>query len=172
MSRIVAEKMNLCYVSSDEIGEKALDKQGGLDKAIKSGAIKEFIRKEGYSLILNEYCSDNFVFDVSGGSISSLEFHEASETLRKTANARSIVVGLLPYHDGSKSIDVLFPREQKREHFKDLDGAILRERVARHYSRLPSLFETFCDIVIYTEDKKPIEVVDEILREIALRKKN
>lgn len=56
------------------MGEKALKKVGGLDKAIKLGLIKEFIKRRGYVLILDQYRKDNFVFDLSVGSFTSTEF--------------------------------------------------------------------------------------------------
>lgn len=40
IGRLVARKLKMKYISSDEIGDKALKKEGGLDKAIKSGIIK------------------------------------------------------------------------------------------------------------------------------------
>ena len=48
ISKIVAKKLNMRYVSSDKIGEKAIKKEGGLDKAIKSGVIGKFIKKSAY----------------------------------------------------------------------------------------------------------------------------
>ncbi|MBS3092327.1 (d)CMP kinase [Candidatus Pacearchaeota archaeon] len=55
VSKLLAKKLKLKYISSDDIGERALKKQGGLDKAIKSGIIKEFIKKNGYNLITDVY---------------------------------------------------------------------------------------------------------------------
>jgi len=163
VSKILAEKLKLNYVSSDAIGEKALEKEGGLDRAIKSGVVKDFIRKNGYNLILNEYKRNNFVFDLSGGSISSIEFEKASEEVRNIAKIRSLVIGLLPFKDEDKSIKLLFEREEKREHFKEMDKKELRDKVIRNYEKFPKIFKDFCDVVIYTENKKPFEVADEII---------
>src|SRR3989338_148594 len=90
VSRIVAEILKLNYVSSDEIGEDALKKEGGLDKAIKSGIIGKFIQGGAYNLIREMYEKDNFIFDISGGSISSGKYPEASEKVREIAKKNSI----------------------------------------------------------------------------------
>ena len=55
VSKLLAKNLKLRYYSSDEIGEKALKKEGGLDRAIKSGTIEKFIRKDAYNLIRNVY---------------------------------------------------------------------------------------------------------------------
>jgi len=166
ISRLVSKKLKLRYLSSDEIGEKALKKEGGLDKAIKSGLIKKLIKKGAYSLIRKEYLRDNFVFDLSGGSISSTEFPEASQKVRKIANAKSIVIGLLPFKDKNKSIKLLFNREKKRKHFKDLDKKVLLSKVKRHYKKFPPILKNFCNILIYTENKNPKEIANEIVNRL------
>jgi len=107
ISKLVAKKLKLKYISSDEIGERAMKKEGGLNKAIKSGAIEKFIEDSAYSLIRKEYRKNNFVFDLSGGSISSRKFPEASKKVRKIAKLKSTIIGLLPYKDKEKSIKLL-----------------------------------------------------------------
>src|SRR3989344_5422199 len=89
ISKLVARKLGLKYVSSDEMGERALKKEGGLDKAIKSGVIGQFIKDSAYSLIREQYLKNNFVFDLSGGAVSSKKFPEASEKVRKIAKEKS-----------------------------------------------------------------------------------
>lgn len=163
ISKIVAKKLKLKYLSSDEIGEKAMKKHGGLDKAIKSGLIKKFIKKGAYNLIRREYRKDNFVFDLSGGSISSTDFPEASEKVRKIAKSKSTVIGLLPFTDEEKSIKLLFKREKNRKHFKKTNKKELSERVKRHYKKFPKIFNRFCDVVVYTENEKPNVLADKIV---------
>ena len=113
VSRIVAEILKLNYVSSDEIGEDALKKEGGLDKAIKSGIIGKFIQGGAYNLIREMYEKDNFIFDISGGSISSGKYPEASEKVREIAKKNSIIIGLLPSENAGESIKFLFEREKE-----------------------------------------------------------
>ena len=166
ISRILAKKLKLRYVSSDDIGEKALKKEGGLDKAIKSGAIKRFIKRGAYSLIRDEYKKDNFVFDLSGGSITSTDFPEASKKVRKVANSRSVVIGLLPFKDANKSVVLLFKRERERKHFKDMDKKELLSKVRRNYNKFPRIFKSFCDITLYTENRKPEVVAEKIIKKL------
>lgn len=115
VSRLVARRLGLPCVSSDKIGENALKKEGWLDKAIKSGKILTWVKKHGYTLIEEQYKKDNFVFDLSGGSISSQNVGRASSTLRRVVRKRSIVVGLLPYRSAKRSVDLLFSREREGE---------------------------------------------------------
>ncbi len=118
ISRLLAKRIKIKYYSSDEIGEKAMKRYGGLDKSIKSGIIDKFIKKSAYGLIRNVYKEDNLVFDLSGGAISSKKHSEASKKVREIAKNNSIIVGLLPYKNDSKSIKFLFSREKRRKHFK------------------------------------------------------
>ena len=132
ISKIVAEKLKLKYISSDEIGDKALKKNGGLDKATKSGIIIKFLKKNGYNLINNVYKNkNNYVFDLSGGSISSNKIKRASAQVRKNAKKKSIVIGLLPSNKINDSIDFLFKREVKRKHFKDMNRKDLFDKVKK-----------------------------------------
>ncbi len=167
ISKIVAEKLKLKYISSDEIGEKALEKHGGLDKAIKSGVIKEFIKEKGYSLINDVYAKeDNFVFDLSGGSISSRTFAESSEELRKNARAKSIVIGLLPSENIEESVKFLFEREKERKHFKESDKTELSKKVDEDLGKFPPIFKGWCNFVVYTKDKTSEQIADEIVKKI------
>jgi len=163
VSKLVAKKMKLRYVSSDEIGEKALKKHGGLDKSIKSGIIKQFIKEKGYDLIIKEYKKNNFVFDLSGGSISSSDFPKASEELRKIVNKKSIVIGLLPFIDKNKSVRFLFNREKNRAHFKEVDKTELLARTKKRYPRISKILKEFCDRIIYTQEKPSSIIAEEII---------
>ena len=162
ISKIVAKKLKLRYVSSDELGDKALKKEGGLDKAIKSGEMKKIIKKKGYTLILKEYKNDNFVFDLSGGSVAYPEFPDATKEVRNIAKEKSTVIGLLPFKDDGESINILFEREKKRIHLKDSDPKELFERTKKRYKHFPKIFKIFCNKVIYTENKTKRQIVDEI----------
>lgn len=164
ISKLVAKKLSLPYISSDEIGEKYFEKQGGLDKAIKSGVIDKFIKEEAYSLIKAQYKKDNFVIDLSGGSISSRKHPEVSEELRKLIKSKSIVIGLLPSENPQESIDLLFSREQHRVHFKSIPKEELFKKVEDDYHKFPSLFKSFAHHIVYTLNKSPDKIADEIIQ--------
>ena len=166
ISKLVAKKLKLQYYSSDEIGEKHLKKYGGLDKAIKSGIIAKFIDKSAYGLIRNVYKKENFVFDLSGGSISSTKHAEASKKVREVAIQKSIVIGLLPSKKQNESIKYIFEREQNRLHFKDLNKDELLTKTKKDYKKFPPIFQEFCNFIIYTKDKTPKEISDEIVKNI------
>lgn len=166
ISRIVAKKLKLKYISSDEIGDKAMKKYGGLDKAIKAGIIGKFIKKSGYGLIRKEYRKDNFVFDLSGGSVSSNKYKEASRKVREIAKRKSIVISLLPYKKVKMSVNFLFKREKKRKHFKNMPKDDLFKKVIRNYRKYPSIVKNLSNHIIYTENKTPIKIADEIINKI------
>lgn len=167
MSKLLAKKLKLKYISSDEIGDKALKKEGGLDKAIKTGKIKQMIEKEGYSLIEKVYKKEkNFVFDLSGGSFTSKKFKEASRKVRETAKKESYIVGLLPSKNSLKSIIILFKRESKREHFKSYNKIFMLYKTIKHYIKFPKILKRNCNIIVYTENKTPKDIVKEIIDKI------
>ncbi len=167
ISKIVAEKLKLKYISSDEIGEEALKEHGGLSKCIKSGLIREFIKKHSYNLINDVYKKeDNYVFDLSGGSISSRRFEWASKEVRKNAKEKSIVVRLLPSENLEESIKYLFEREKERKHFKDLDVAEILKNIDEDYRKFPPIFKDFCNFIIYIKDKSPEQIAEEIIKKL------
>ncbi len=163
ISKIVAKKLRLKYYSSDEIGEKALKKHGGLDKVIKSNIIGKFIKKGAYNLIREVYKKDNFVFDISGGSVSSRKYAEASEKVRETAKKKSIVIGLLPSKNVKESIKILFEREKRRGHFKDMNEKELYKKVNEDFKRFPPIFKKLCKFIIYINNKSPKKIAQEII---------
>ncbi len=166
ISKLVAKKLKLNYVSSDEIGEKITKKFGGLHKAIKSGEIKEALRKNGYSLLEKEYKKENFVFDLSIGSFTSTDFKSASKRLRSIAKRKSLVIGLLPFRQNYKSISLLFNREAKRKHFIDSDKQALLKRTKKRYTQQKEIILKNCHLVIFMGDKTKNEVVKVILMEL------
>ncbi len=166
VSKIVARKLNLRYYSSDEIGEKHLKKYGGLDKAIKSGIIGKFIKESSYGLVREVYKKDNFVFDLSGGAVSSKKYAKASQRVRKIAKDNSIIVGLLFSKNIKESVKFLFEREKRRTHFKNTDKKELLAKTKKDYKKFPLLFKELCDFVFYTKGKNPDEIAEEIIRNI------
>ncbi len=166
IAKILAKKLKLKYYSSDEIGEKALKTQGGLDKAIKSGALHDFIKEKGYSLIINIYKKKNFVFDLSGGSISSRKYQKESKKIRKIAKKNSIVIGLLPSEYIKKSIDFLFKRERNRKHFRGMKKQELYKMARNDFRKYPLVLRKFCSYIVYTKGKTADEIANEIIKTI------
>ena len=164
ISKLLSEKINLNCISSDEIGEKALKKEGGLDKAIKSGKIRKIIQKKGYSLIEKQYEKINFVLDLSGGAFTSEKYFNASKKVRKVSKENSILIGLLPSKNNNKSLKFLFEREKERMHFKDMSEKKLISKIEKDYIIFEPLFEEFCDFVFYVDGKNPDEITNEILQ--------
>ncbi|MGD9276170.1 MAG: shikimate kinase [Candidatus Pacearchaeota archaeon] len=169
VSKLLAKKLKLKYISSDELGEKMTRKHGGLDKAIKSGTIKEIIKKKGYTLILNEYKKKSFVFDLSIGAFTSREFKKAGRELRSVAKKKSFVIGLLPFKPSKKSVELLYKREIKRKHFRNSDKNELLKRTKKRFSEQKDILLKNSNLIIYTEDKTPKKIVKEILSKVNLK---
>tara|TARA_Y100000310_G_C20628852_1_gene787474 strand:- start:140 stop:679 length:540 start_codon:yes stop_codon:yes gene_type:complete len=163
ISKRLAKKIKLNYISSDEIGEKVFEKEGGLDKAIKSGKIGNFINNSSYGLIRREYEKDNFVFDLSGGAFTSEKYSEASKKVRKIAKKNSKIIGILPSKNEEKSINFLFEREKNRIHFKKMCDEELFNKTKKDYVKFEPLFKEFCDLIVYVMDKSTEEIVNEII---------
>ena len=169
ISKLVAKKLRVKYISSDEIGEKAFKKYGGLDNAIKTGKINEVINNGGYNLILKEYKKKDFVFDLSMGSFSSRSMGKAAEEIRKAAKKNSIVIGLLPSKDIFYSVFTLFNRERKRKHFKSSNKIKLFFTTLRKYPYFRRILKQNTNLMIYTKGKTPKEISKEIVKEIKTR---
>jgi len=164
VSKLLAKELKKKYISSDEIGDKALKKFGGLDNAIKSGDIKKELEKRGYGLIKEVYNKEkDFVFDLAGGAFSSKTFSEISFSVRKLAKEKSFVIGLLPFRNSLKSILFLFRREKKREHFLKMNRLKLLRKTRKSYVRLLPLFKRDVDVLIYTRNMSPEKIVRELV---------
>lgn len=165
-SKLLSKMLKLKYISSDELGENALKKHGGLDKAIKSGAINQFIKNKGYNIILNEYKKDNFVFDLSVGSFTSKKFKRASRQVRTCAKKNSTVIGLLPFRRDKSSIKLLFSREIKRKHFKNTNQEILLKKTSDKYPVQKEILLKNCDLIVYAGKSSPKKIVEEIISKL------
>lgn len=164
ISKQIARKLEKEYISADELGDKAMKKIGGLDKAIKSGKIKEFINSKGYTIILDIYNKKkNFIFDLSIGSFSSKKFKKASDEVRSITKKNSIIVGILPSRCLIYSVITLFKREIKREHFKGTNKSLLFWKTLKRYPRTRRILKKNSDILIYTRGKNVEEIVKEII---------
>lgn len=164
ISKIVASKLGLEYVSSDELGEELFADVGGLDLAIKSGNVKEIINSGGYRIILDIYDQrNNFLFDLAGGAFSSSSLVDASKKVREKACEKSVVIGLFPKDDLDYSIEFLFEREREREHFKDMDRNILKEKTVKKCNYIYPLMKDNCNFIVYVSGKNPEEVAFEII---------
>jgi len=167
VSKLLAKKLKLKYISADEIGNKAFKKYGGITGAVKAGIIRGVIKKEGYSLIKKIYLTQkNYVFDLSGGSFTYRKIPKISEEVRKIAKKNSFVVGLLPCRNHIRAVNFLYKREKKREHFKDMNRFLLIRKTIKSYSRFPKILKKNTNLLIYTKNKNPNEIVEEIIEEI------
>jgi len=170
ISKLVAKRMKLEYVSSDELGEKEFKKYGGLDKVIKSGKIKKIINSGGYSLILDVYKKNkNFVFDLAGGAFTSRSMGKASEEIRKIVKKKSKIIGLLPCKNNFLAILILFKREIKRPHFKRSSKIKLFVRTFRKYPFIKETIIKNSNFVVYVNGRTPKEISKDITNKVKFK---
>lgn len=100
---------------------------------------------------------------MSGGSVTSEKFKEASEKVRVTAKKNSFIIGLIPSKNSKESVSFLFEREKERNHFKNMNLTKLFEKVEKSFNRFPKILNNLCDKIIYTKGKSKEEIVKEIM---------
>ncbi len=168
ISKLLAERLDLGLISSDSLADEALQASGGLDKAIKSRGIDDFVRNESLELIKKVYDKNNdFVFDLARGAVSSGKFSEISEKVRKIVKEKSKVIGLLPFEDDEKSIKFLFDREKNREHFKEMDEKKLFDQTEEDYFKFLKVTGEICKKIVYVGGKSVGEITEEIIKKIS-----
>ena len=129
-SALLAKELNYTYLEGDALVHDVLEDLGGLDGAIKAGLTKEVMQR-GFNVVKETLAKDKIVFDLAGGAISARKGEELgiNQEVRKLIQEKATVIGLLPYEDDEKSIQLLFDREQQRKHFRDEDPKELLEKV-------------------------------------------
>ena len=165
ISKILATQLKVNYISSDELSENFLRKKykKSLDQAIKSGAIKEFIEKDAYKLIKSALNKKDFVFDLASGAISSKTHEKTCKKIISLVKDYKIIA-LLPYKNQTKSINLLFKRELKREHFKDANKVELKNKVSKDYKKLLPILKQLNVKIVYTLDGNPDKIIKKIIK--------
>lgn len=161
VATLLAKKLHMTYLSSDDIMQERLKEHGGLDSVIKSKNTA-LIYKEGVKVIEEVLDKDNFIFDLAGGSITS---EEVGAKVRKLIS-KGFVIGLIPDVDDTKSIEFLFNRERQRSHFKEKTDQELRDKVKKNYLEIVPYLRKIADILVVTNDKTPEKIVQEIITKI------
>jgi len=165
VSKILADKLNLPLLSSDDLMDMALKETGGLDKTIKAGNSQAIVEK-AIPLMRRLIREKDFVLDIAGGSISSTKYLEVSKEVKDLLRNNTMVIGLLPYEDEERSIIHLFDREKHRAHFSSEDPDELLANVRKSYKKLLKPMEEICNFIIITKDNSPDQVANEILTRI------
>jgi adenylate kinase family enzyme len=116
ISKLLSKKLKLKYISSDELGEKLSKNFGGLDKAIKSGKIKELIRKKGYTEILKQYIDFLYKREAKRSHFKNVDKEQLLErTKRRYPQQRDILL---------KNADkIIYVKDLKQ---RDLGAMIIR----------------------------------------------
>jgi shikimate kinase len=173
----LAKENNITFVDFDNYCNKVLKKQGKQDigkfietlklerKITTELAWKEFglwLRKV-FKEFLELNKKNSFVLDLGGGTLSEdLEDEKVNAPLLKKYNAKIIL--LLPNENEEKGINKLLLREKQREHWIKAnwtDEKLLQKTKKDYYYRIP-IFKQFADIIIYLNDKKITEIINEI----------
>lgn len=164
ISKILAKELNLNYISSDiEIDKKFKDK-GGI-KAVFYAENKDELFEKAYELFEEVFSLKNFIFDLAGGSLNTKNSKEELLDFSIIKN-NSIVIGLLPFKDDNKSIELLKTRERKREIWKHLSDEEISENTIKHYNKVKNRMIEEIDNIIYVENFSLEEIVKKIIKEI------
>ncbi len=164
ISKEISKRLLLEYISSDELADKELKKEGGLDKSIKSNKIRGFIKNKSFNLLKSVYESKNgFVMDLAGGAISSEKHSDVSLRIRDLSKNNSLVVMFLPSKNIFYSIIFLFRREIKRKHFKDENKFKIFKNTLKDYRKLRKISKEWPDIVFYVGGKDLSLITNEVV---------
>ncbi len=166
LCKSLSKKLHLKHIEMDKVVNKKLKKYGGLNTAIKSGAIDNFILNDSVNIIQKVFGKKRIIVDLAGGAISSKRFSESSNRIIKTIKSKSKVIGILPYENNKRSINFLFEREKERVHFKNESKIKLKNKVKEDYLKVKRKLIGIADFIIYTKDRKPGGIVKEILMRV------
>lgn len=165
ISKILAKKLYLKRIELDVLSNKMLQKQGGLDRAIKTNRILPLIKKSP-RIIKEILKKDDILLELPGGAISSRRFEPYAKKIRRIIIKNTFVVGLLPFKEHKKSIELLFKRERNRDHFKKINTQELHLKVQENYVKIIEPLNEVANIIIFTENKKPSKIVKKIISTI------
>ena len=165
IGKFLGKKLKIKYFESDKLMHNKLKKYGGLDKTIKSRKIY-LIFKNSIPLIKKVLSEKKFVFDLAGGAISTEKNKELTRKIIKLIKKESLIIGLLPSKNDLESIKFLFKREIKRKHFKETDKKELRKEVKKDFLKVKSKIKKHTNIIIYTKDKTPSQIINVIIKQL------
>lgn len=166
VGKALSKRIKIRYIEGDKRMHKELKKHGGLDKVIKSGKT-HLIEQKAVPLIVKILQNKKIILDLAGGAISSKKHKKVSERIIKIITEKSCVIGLLPFKNNKESIEFLFNRERKRKHFKKEDKRSLKNQVKKDYLKLKPKLMKHSNIIIYTKDKAPSQIVNEIIKKVS-----
>lgn len=158
ISKLLAKKLSLAYMSSDGLMQQRLKEYGGFNRVIKAGK-KILINREGITVVQRVLQKNNFILDLAGGAVSS---EIAGEKIQKIIS-NCFIISLIPSEDDKKSLRLLLNREKVRPHFKDITDQELREKVRKDYLKLKPILKKISQLIIFTQNKSPQKIVNEIL---------
>lgn len=160
-SKLLAKKLNLEYISSDDEMDVILKEYGGIDGATKSEMMSLIIDK-ARTLVKKILKKNNFIFDLAGGVLRKKYYNNILKEIKK----QTILIGLIPSTDDKKTIQILYHRERKRPHFNDLSDEKLLAKTKKDYLKIKEALHTECKINIITENKTTGKIVDEIISKL------
>lgn len=162
VGKLLAPKLKVDYISSDDEMDLLLKEHGGIDGATKAGK-KELLGKTAKQYITDVATKNNYLLDLAGGALRPY-YNKYFQLLKKQAK----IISIIPSTDTTKTIDILYARERQRPHFNNLTDEELLAKTKKDYEKIREQLQTECDILIITENKTPQEIVTEILQALKL----
>ena len=151
VSKIVARRQGLVYISSDMILDEALSQYGGLHGAIQDGRTG-LIAREGSSVIDDVLQRDGVVFDLAGGSLTNQPSNPGeSAWYESLLDDDVLVIGLAPCDDVEEAADVITRREKQRRENDMLEDEH-EARVREHCEAFFEVADRVVDTMVYQED--------------------
>lgn len=167
ISKQLANKLKCKYVSSDDEMDKKCTDVGGI-KGILKEKNRDLLFARAREIFDDVFSSNNIVFDLAGGTLSTTD--SKGEVMDFTiVKQKSLIIGLIPFENKQQSVDLLFQREQKREHWKDLDKNILYNKTIKSLEEFEKNSPKTVDVFYYVGEKSSNQIVEDL---IGIIKKN
>ena len=132
--KLLAKRLNLKYISSDDEMDLILKDLGGLKSAFNPENNDVFLER-AIKFVYDVYKHDDFLLDLAGGSLYT-ENSKGEKIDFSLLMNQSIVIGLLPFEDDIKSIELLAKRERTRNHWSELSDNEIFEKTQKHDNKV------------------------------------
>lgn len=157
VGKILAKKLEVEYISSDDEMDVLLKEYGGIDGATKAGMMNLII-DVARDLVRKILEQNNILLDLAGGALKRKYYNELIEHMKQ----ETIMIGLIPSLDDKKATQLLYQRERQRSHFDNLTDEELLTKTRKDYLKIKEPLQIECKLTVIVEGKTPEEIVEEI----------
>lgn len=145
-ARLIAVDLNLPWVDTDTVVDRVLHQQSRtLDEVMLShnfGMIHRILRSELRHCLQSK---QPVVISAAGGTLWDV-------SCRRLISENCFVIGLLPSFNIEMSSEILFARDRRRSHFRNIDATTLDKRIRSELSILVPILKRISNVMILTEN--------------------